>query len=140
MENECKFCSIVAGKTDEKTVLSDDVSIAFLDKNPIFPGHCLLVPREHHVTTMDTPDDLLCKLSLNSKRLAIAVKKAMKSEGVLILTNNGVSQSVPHLHIHIIPRTTGDGLKGFLWPRHGYESDSHAEFVAESVREALKTA
>ena len=139
MENECVFCSVVSGKQKERAVFSDDASLAFLDSKPIFPGHCILIPKKHFVTVMETPDELLKKLSLNAKKLSIAVQKAMKSEGILVLANNLVSQSVPHLHIHVIPRNKGDGLKGFLWPRHGYESDAQADLVAENIRNLMQT-
>ena len=138
MENECLFCSVVSGKQKERIVFSDDVSLAFLDSKPIFPGHCLLIPKEHFVTIMETPDELIKKLSLNAKRLSIAVQKAMKSEGVLVLANNIVSQSILHLHIHVIPRNKGDGLKGFLWPRHDYEGDAQADRVAENIRDSMR--
>ncbi len=138
METECEFCSIVHGKQDGKIVFSDEVSLAFLDSKPIFPGHCLLIPKEHFVTVMETPDELLEKLSLNAKMLSIAVQKTMKSDGILVLSNNVISQSVPHLHIHVIPRKKGDGLKGFLWPRHDYESAAQAEWVADSIRNLMR--
>ena len=134
---DCVFCRIVAGELAAHTVLDDDAFLAFLDTRPLFPGHVLLVPREHHETLWDLPDDLLGPLNERTKRLAVAVKDATEATGVLTATNNVVSQSVPHLHVHVVPRNRKDGLRGFFWPRSKYESDDAAGSAAEAVRAAV---
>ena len=114
---ECLFCRIAAGTEEAKIVFEDAISIAFLDNRPLFPGHVLLIPREHYATFTDLPSELVGPLFVNAQNLTKAVVAAMKAEGSFVAMNNGVSQSVPHLHIHIVPRKKGDGLRGFFWPR-----------------------
>jgi histidine triad (HIT) family protein len=114
----CQFCRIVAGESKAKVVFEDRISMAFLDYRPLFPGHCLLVTKPHYVTLLDLPGDLLGPLFLNVQRLAGAVQQAMQADGTFVAMNNVVSQSVPHFHVHIVPRRRGDGLRGFFWPRH----------------------
>jgi len=133
----CAFCSIVAGETSAFVVLDDDVSMGFLDTRPLFPGHVLLVPRDHHETLTDLPPDLVEPLFARAQRMAGAVQSAMGAKGTFVALNNSVSQSVPHLHVHIVPRTKGDGLKGFFWPRTKYRDDAHATEVAARIRAAL---
>ncbi|MET0903775.1 MAG: HIT family protein [Acidimicrobiales bacterium] len=134
---DCLFCSIVAGDTPAHTVLDDDLVLAFLDIRPLFPGHVLVVPRDHHVTLPDLPPDLLGPFFERVQRLAAAVPRATDAKGSFVAMNNVVSQSVPHLHVHVVPRTKGDGLRGFFWPRGKYRDDSHAAEVAASIRAAL---
>jgi histidine triad (HIT) family protein len=134
---DCLFCSIVAGDTAAHTVLDDDVVLAFLDIRPLFPGHVLVVPREHHVTLPELPRDLVGPFFERVQRVADAVPRAMDAKGSFVAMNNVVSQSVLHLHAHVVPRTKGDGLRGFFWPRTKYRDDSHAAEVAASIRAAL---
>jgi histidine triad (HIT) family protein len=134
---DCIFCAIVAGDTDAHVVYADDVSIAFLDTRPLFEGHSLLIPREHHETLADLPPALVEPLFANAQRLSVAIPAAMGAEGSFVAMNNVVSQSVPHLHVHIVPRVRKDGLRGFFWPRTKYESDQRAAEVARMIGDAL---
>jgi histidine triad (HIT) family protein len=133
----CLFCAIVAGETPAHVVLDDDVALGFLDIRPLFPGHVLLVPRDHHVTLPDLPPELVEPLFARARRLAAAMTEALGAQGSFVALNNVVSQSVPHLHVHVVPRTKGDGLKGFFWPRTKYGSDDEAAAVAARLRDAL---
>lgn len=119
-------------------VLEDEHSIGFLDNRPLFHGHTLLVPRGHHETLADLPDDLVGPLFANARLLSTAVPEAMGKPGSFVALNNTVSQSVPHLHIHVVPRKPKDGLRGFFWPRTKYGSDDQMREVADRVREAVR--
>ncbi len=132
----CVFCAIVRGEQPAHTVLDDDRFLAFLDVRPLFPGHVLLVPKEHHETLWDLPDDLLGPLNERTRRLAVAVREATAAAGIFTATNNVVSQSVPHLHVHVVPRNRRDGLRGFFWPRTKYATDEEAADVARRIRDA----
>jgi histidine triad (HIT) family protein len=134
---DCIFCSIAAGDVDAHVVHADEETVAFLDHRPLFPGHVLLVPREHHETIEDLPPALVEPLFSTARALAGAVRRAMGSQGTFVALNNKVSQSVPHLHVHIVPRTRKDGLRGFFWPRNPYEDDEHLERTAEAIRAEL---
>jgi histidine triad (HIT) family protein len=134
---DCLFCTIIAGETPAEIVFSDDVSLAFLDIRPVFHGHTLLVPRDHHETLGDLPDDLVEPYFRNARMLSLAVRDAMEAQGSFVAINNVVSQSVPHLHTHVVPRVRKDGLRGFFWPRTKYEADEHAAETAAKVREAV---
>ncbi|HEX2273766.1 MAG TPA: HIT domain-containing protein [Acidimicrobiales bacterium] len=134
---DCLFCRVVAGDVPAHLVLDEDDTVAFLDHRPLFPGHCLLVPREHHETLVDLPEELLAPLFSAARRLSRAVETAMGAEGSFVAMNNRVSQSVPHLHVHVVPRRHKDGLRGFFWPRHRYASEEEAAEVAARVRAAL---
>ncbi|HSM02014.1 MAG TPA: HIT family protein [Acidimicrobiia bacterium] len=133
----CAFCEIVTGDRPADMVLDEDGFVAFLDIRPVFPGHCLLVPRVHVVTLEDLPADLDGLLTATAKRLTTAVRVGVGAQGTFVAINNTVSQSVPHLHVHVVPRTTGDGLRGFFWPRTGYESDAHREQIRGAIASAL---
>ena len=133
----CRFCQIVAGDEPGHLVFEDDRTIAFLDNRPLFPGHSLLVPRDHYETLSDLPDDLIGPLFANAQRLSVAVPKAMRKPGSFVALNNVVSQSVPHLHVHVVPRKPKDGLRGFFWPRTKYDSEGEMKRVAERVRNAV---
>ena len=137
MATACVFCRVVAGEVPAAVVLADDHSLAFLDRRPLFSGHCVLVPRDHHHTLADLPADLVGPLFGTAQRLARAVESAMDAEGTFVALNNRVSQSVPHLHVHVVPRRRKDGLRGFFWPRHAYADDAEMETVAARVRAAL---
>ena len=137
MTKACVFCAIVAGETPAHVVDEDERWLAFLDVRPLFPGHTLLVPRAHHEAIWDLPDDLAQELTGRVQRLSVAVRDAMGADGVFNAANNIVSQSVPHLHVHVVPRVRKDGLRGFFWPRTTYASDGEAAAVAERIRSAL---
>jgi len=132
----CLFCRIVSGEVPASIVFKDDISIAFLDIKPLFPGHSLLIPRTHYQTFADLPPTLVGPLFFNAQRLARVVQEAMQAEGTFVGINNTVSQSVPHFHIHIVPRRKGDGLRGFFWPRRRYQGDEMA-IVHESLASRL---
>jgi histidine triad (HIT) family protein len=134
----CRFCAIVAGDERADFVFEDEISMAFLDHRPLFPGHALLVPREHHETIWDLPDDLVGPLFQNAKSLSAAIRTAMGSQGAFIALNNIVSQSVPHLHVHLVPRNRKDGLRGFFWPRRKYDSEEHMRETAQAIRSVLE--
>jgi histidine triad (HIT) family protein len=133
----CIFCEIVSAERPAHRVLDDSASVAFLDTRPVFPGHVLLVPRAHIETLADLPPELVAPLFANVQRLARAVEVALAADGTFVAINNKVSQSVPHLHVHIVPRKKKDGLRGFFWPRHKYESDDDAARLATRIRDAL---
>jgi histidine triad (HIT) family protein len=121
-------------------VFEDERTLAFLDNRPLFPGHSLLIPRDHHETLADLPDDLLGPLFANARLLSVAIPKAVKKPGSFVAMNNVVSQSVPHLHVHVVPRKAKDGLRGFFWPRTKYGSEEEMREVAEQVRQAVARA
>jgi histidine triad (HIT) family protein len=133
----CIFCDIVAGKIAAGIVWRSDEAIAFLDHRPLFPGHVLLIPAQHISTLADLPAAQVGPLFTAAQRLDRAVERALEAEGTFVAVNNRVSQSVPHLHIHIVPRRKGDGLKGFFWPRRGYSSDDHLRETADKIIRAL---
>jgi histidine triad (HIT) family protein len=133
----CLFCGIVGGEVSASVVFDDDISIAFLDHRPLFPGHCLLVPRNHFETLSDLPPDLVGPFFKNVQLLARAVELALAAEGSFVAMNNRVSQSVPHLHVHIVPRRKKDGLKGFFWPRNKYGGEVEIVEVQKSIQSAI---
>jgi histidine triad (HIT) family protein len=133
----CLFCEIIAGRQPAYTVLEDEVSLAFLDHRPLFPGHCLLVPKAHIETLSDLPADLVAPLFTNAQRLARAVETGLGADGSFVAINNRVSQSVPHLHIHVVPRRKKDGLKGFFWPRHAHPKEEEMLDVQRRLKAAL---
>jgi histidine triad (HIT) family protein len=134
----CRFCAVVAGEEQGHVVFKDELSLAFLDHRPLFPGHSLLVPRDHYETIWDLPDDLVGPLFGNAKFLSGAIRTAMNAEGAFVAVNNIVSQSVPHLHIHLVPRNRKDGLRGFFWPRRKYDSEEHMRETAARIREVVE--
>jgi histidine triad (HIT) family protein len=136
-EAECAFCAIARGETDAHVVYEDEASLAFLDNRPLFPGHSLLIPRLHHETIWDLPDELVEPYFGAARLLARAVREGMGAQGAFVALNNIVSQSVPHLHTHVVPRNRKDGLRGFFWPRSKYESEAAAVSAAEAVRSAV---
>jgi len=133
----CAFCKIIRGEVQSYVVFEDEVSLAFLDHRPLFPGHCLLVPRDHHETLADLPTDLITPVFTNVQFLARAVEQSMNAEGTFVAMNNRVSQSVSHLHIHIVPRRKKDGLKGFFWPRQPYKDEDDIKKVQNTLRAAI---
>ena len=133
----CTFCAILAGELPAHVVLDDEVALAFLDVRPLFPGHVLLVPRDHVETLPDLPAERVGPYFERVQRLSVAVRDATGAQGSFVAMNNVVSQSVPHLHAHVVPRTKGDGLKGFFWPRTRYRDDAHMADVADAISRAL---
>lgn len=137
MATNCVFCAIAAGEEPADVVLADDDFVAFLDQRPVFKGHALLVPRQHVVTLPELPAELRDGFLAAAQRLATAVVDGLGAQGSFVAMNNIVSQSVPHLHLHVVPRTKGDGLRGFFWPRRKYAgADERAEYAAR-LRAAL---
>jgi histidine triad (HIT) family protein len=136
----CRFCQIVAGDEPSHVVFEDERTLAFLDNRPLFAGHSLLVPRDHYETLAELPAELVGPLFENAKLLSRAVPKAMRKPGSFVAMNNIVSQSVPHLHVHVVPRKPKDGLRGFFWPRTKYASEEEMREVAERVRKAVAAA
>ncbi len=133
----CRFCQIAAGEKAAHVVLEGDQTIAFLDHRPVFPGHTLLVPRRHIVTLGDLPDELITPLFADARLLARAMEDGFGADGTFVAMNNRISQSVAHLHVHVIPRHRKDGLRGFFWPRQRYASEEEAAEVATRVRAAV---
>jgi histidine triad (HIT) family protein len=136
----CLFCEIAAGAVPAHTVYADDLVAAFLDNRPLFPGHVLVVPRGHVVTLPDLPAADVGPYFTRVQAMSVAVRDAMGAQGTFVAVNNTVSQSVPHLHTHVVPRTKGDGLRGFFWPRTKYASDDEAAAVAGAIRARLTAA
>jgi len=134
---DCRFCAIVAGDEESHVVFEDEHSLAFLDHRPLFPGHTLLVPRDHIETLADLPRDLLEPYFAAAQLLSRAIPDAMGKPGSFVAMNNIVSQSVPHLHCHVVPRKRKDGLRGFFWPRRKYDSEEHMAEVAETLRATI---
>ena len=135
--DECPFCEIVAGEAAAEIVFEDETSVAFLDLRPLFPGHSLLVPRSHHETLADLPAALVEPYFAGAQLLSRAIPEAMGAQGSFVAINNVVSQSVPHLHTHVVPRVRKDGLRGFFWPRSRYSGDRHAAETGAAVRAAV---
>lgn len=133
----CIFCEIAEGRLSAEIVWRGEGALAFLDHRPLFPGHVLLIPEQHIATLADLPVGKVGPFFEASQRLERAVTEAVGAEGSFVAINNRVSQSVPHLHLHVVPRRKGDGLKGFFWPRHKYESDEHMKEVAAKIRSRL---
>jgi histidine triad (HIT) family protein len=134
---ECVFCAIVAGQTPASIVYEDDEHVAFLDVRPLFHGHTLLVPRTHVVTLPDLPPPAVGPFFAAAQRLSAAVPDAMGAAGSFVALNNVVSQSVAHLHCHVVPRNFKDGLRGFFWPRTTYADDAERDAVAARIRATL---
>ena len=133
------FCQIVSRAVPAAIVFEDVDSLAFLDHRPVFPGHCLLVPKQHLDSLVDVEPSLLGKLFANARLLALAVEQGVGAQGAFVAVNNRVSQSVPHMHVHVVPRTKGDGLKGFFWPRHKYRDPEHMEEVRRALADAMRS-
>jgi histidine triad (HIT) family protein len=137
---DCLFCAIVAGDVAAAWVLETEELAAFLDVRPVFKGHVLLVPRQHVVTLPDLPAELRDPFLEAAQRLAAAMVHGLGAQGSFVAANNTVSQSVPHLHVHVVPRTRGDGLRGFFWPRTKYADEAERATYAQRIREALEAA
>jgi histidine triad (HIT) family protein len=137
-ELACVFCQIAAGNASADIVHQDSNCLAFLDTRPLFPGHVLLCPRDHIVTLCDLPPGLIHPIFLMAQILAKAVESALDAEGTFVAINNRVSQTVPHLHIHVVPRRKRDGLKGFFWPRHRYIDESAKHAVRDAIEREVR--
>ncbi len=135
-ESVCKFCQIAAHALPSYVVFEDSISLAFLDNRPLFPGHVLLIPKQHFETLQDLPPDLSGAFFRNVQLLSKAVEQGMQAEGTFVAINNRVSQSVPHLHVHIVPRRKKDGLRGFFWPRNAYKDEEQMKEVQAAIRNA----
>lgn len=137
--SECVFCDVVAGRAEAHEVWRDDVAVAFLDRSPLFAGHTLVVPRRHVVTLADLEPEEVGPFFERVRLIAAGMPSALDAQGTFVANNNVVSQSVAHLHVHVVPRTRGDGLRGFFWPRRKYAEDEAAD-VAAKLRDALRGA
>jgi histidine triad (HIT) family protein len=137
IEPGCPFCDAIAGAMPVRTVLNDDVAFAFLDRSPVFKGHVLVAPKQHVVTLADLGVDLVGPLFERVQRVSARMPDALACDGTFVAINNVVSQSVAHLHVHVVPRRRKDGLRGFFWPRVKYESDAEADDYARRLTDAL---
>jgi histidine triad (HIT) family protein len=133
----CVFCRIIAGEIEAYRIHEDERLVVFLDSGPLFPGHCLVCPKEHHELFTEFPAELLQPLFSTAQLVGKAVERGLGAEGSFIAVNNRISQSVPHLHVHVIPRSKGDGMKGFFWPRRPYRDREHAVEIQNALRSAL---
>jgi histidine triad (HIT) family protein len=133
----CAFCQIIRSEEKAYIVFEDGISLAFLDRRPLFPGHCLLVPKDHYETLADLPASLVGPLFQNAQLLERAIEEGLAADGTLLAINNRVSQSIPHLHIHLVPRHKKDGLRGFFWPRQHYKDEAALLQMQETLRSAV---
>ncbi len=140
MASDCLFCDIISGAASAHLVVETPEAVGFLDIRPVFKGHVLLAPRDHVRTYTDLPETLLSPFFSTGQRVAAAMTSVLGSEGSFVAMNNVVSQSVPHVHLHVVPRTKGDGLRGFFWPRTRYADDAEAADYAGRLRTALDAA
>src|SRR6476620_6845098 len=136
-KGDCLFCAVAAGSEPSHVVLDEPDVVAFLDHRPVFKGHVLVIPREHVVTLPELPPELLAPLFGVVARCCRAVVDALGADGSWVAENNIVSQAVPHLHVHVVPRRRKDGLRGFFWPRTKYEGDDHAKETQAALRKAI---
>ena len=136
-DEHCIFCKIVRGTIAAHKVFEDEVSLAFLDHRPLFPGHTLFVTKSHIETLLEMPEPLLKPVFANVQLLSRAIMQGMRAEGTFVAINNRVSQSVPHFHVHIVPRRKGDGLKGFFWPRRAYHGEEEIAAALRALHSAI---
>ncbi len=134
---QCLFCKMLRGEEKSYSVFEDEISLAFLDLRPLFWGHCLLIPKTHYETLADLPRPLVGPFFLNAQLLSRAVERAMQAEGTFVAINNKVSQAIPHLHVHVVPRKKKDGLKGFFWPRTKYPNEGQIFKVRDLIHTAI---
>ena len=137
LDENCTFCNMVRGAIPCFKVFEDDISLAFLDHRPLFPGHTLLIVKSHIETLFDLPDSLVGAVFTNVRLLSQTVMQGMQAEGTFVAINNRVSQSVPHFHVHIVPRRKRDGLKGFFWPRRAYKDEEEIKATLLALHGAL---
>ena len=137
LQENCTFYNIVRGTVPCFKVFEDDISLAFLDHRPLFAGHTLFIAKSHIETLFDLPDSLVGAVFTNVRLLSQAVMQAMQAEGTFVAINNRVSQSVPHFHVHIVPRRKRDGLKGFFWPRRAYKDEQEIKDTLQALHSAI---
>ncbi len=137
---DCVFCGIVAGVVPAQIVGDEPAGVVFLDARPVFPGHALVVPRPHLTTLADLPVDAIAGYFALVRRVSIAVETGLSADGTFVAMNNKISQSVPHLHCHVVPRRRKDGLRGFFWPRSKYATEEEAAALAAKIQGALPPA
>lgn len=137
-EEPCRFCEIASREVPAHIVFEDPQVLVFLDARPVFKGHCLVVPRMHWTTLGEMPDAMLAPLFSITRRVASALELGIEADGSFIALNDRVSQSIPHVHVHVIPRRFKDGLRGFFWPRRPYASDTEKDEYARAIRGALQ--
>src|SRR5215510_8971669 len=135
--NTCLFCRIASGDVPATVVYENEFTLTFLDHRPLFPGHCLVVPKEHYETLADLPKSLVGPVFETVQLLSRAVESALAAEGSFVAMNNRVSQSVPHLHVHVVPRKKKDGLKGFFWPRTKYANEESMVEIKQRIISAI---
>jgi histidine triad (HIT) family protein len=135
----CVFCRIAAGEIPADIVHENERTVTFLDASPVFPGHLLIVPRDHIATLSDLPEEELQPYFAQVQRATRAVEAGLGAQGSFVAQNNKISQTVPHLHVHVIPRTKGDGMKGFFWPRRPYRDDGHRQDIVARLKEAFES-
>lgn len=138
MPSECLFCQIAGHTRAASIVTEDDLTLAFLDHRPLFPGHCLLIPKAHIETLSDLPPGTLGPFFAAAQLLAKAVEAGLSADGSFVGINNRISQSVPHLHVHVVPRRHKDGLRGFFWPRGKYADEAEMEAVRARLEQAVR--
>jgi histidine triad (HIT) family protein len=138
-QEACRFCAIIHGTESSYVVYEDVMSIVFLDHRPLFHGHSLVVPKQHYPTLLDVPTSLLVPLFSTVQLIARALEQGLDAEGSFIAINTRISQSVPHLHIHVIPRRLGDGLHGFFWPRHEYPDEATIRHIQRVLAATVQT-
>jgi histidine triad (HIT) family protein len=135
---DCLFCRIIAGEIAAHVVDDAPEALVFLDHRPVFVGHCLVVPKAHHETLGDVPASELGGFFARVQRVARAIEKGLGADGTFVAANNRVSQSVPHFHVHVVPRRKKDGLRGFFWPRQKYDNEETARATVDRIRNALE--
>ncbi len=138
MSDHCIFCDIVAGELPASIVYQDELTMAFLDRVPVFPGHTLVIPRQHVDTLLDMPPKLAQPMTATITLIGRAMEEGLEAQGSFVCANVKVSQTVPHVHVHVMPRRKGDGMKGFFWPRRPYPSDEAREKTLKALKEAIK--
>jgi histidine triad (HIT) family protein len=138
MAAECLFCEVVARRAPAEIFFEDELTLAFLDHRPLFAGHTLLVPKLHCETLPDLPEAQIQPLFAVARALCRAMEEALGADGSLVAVNNRVSQSVPHLHVHVVPRRRKDGLRGFFWPRAKYRDPAEAQAMCRLLRDAMQ--
>ncbi len=136
-DETCAFCKIIRAEERAYIVFEDDISLAFLDRRPLFPGHCLLIPKGHYESLIDLPALLVSPFFQNAQLLAGAIERGLQADGTFVAINNRVSQSVPHLHVHLVPRHKKDGLKGFFWPRQRYKNEEAILSMQSTLRATI---
>jgi histidine triad (HIT) family protein len=137
--DDCIFCRIIQGRIHTDIIAESETTITFLDASPVFPGHLLIVPREHYATMLDLPEAETGPFFNQVRRAAKAVEAGLAAHGSFVAINNKISQTVPHLHAHVIPRVKGDGMKGFFWPRRPYNDDAHRAGIVTKLRDAYRS-